>query len=101
MRNPLIAEIRRIRAKMDRAWARNPNPDYVAESQELRRKVCDVFIDDEGNPHYITNEKKMYEVLIAPRLARAATRPTKPTRRRSSRGGDSQSKNAAHQARQR
>lgn len=83
MRNPLIAEIRRIRAKMDREWARNPNRNYVAESQELRRKVCDVVVDENGKTHYITNEKKMYDVLIAPRLAKEAARSKSRTRRRS------------------
>jgi hypothetical protein len=84
MRNPLIAEIRRIRAKMDREWARNPNRDYVAESQALRLKVCDVVIDDEGKPHYITNAKKMYDVLIAPRIAEEAARSKRRRARRSS-----------------
>ncbi len=74
MRNPLIAEIRRIRAKMDREWARNPNPNYIAESQERRRRACDVIIDDEGKPHYITNRQKLYEVYLAPRLAEEAAR---------------------------
>jgi hypothetical protein len=73
-RNPLIAEIRRIRAKMDRERARHPDRDEVAESHALLLKVCDVVIDEQGKTHYITNGKKMYEVLIAPRLAKEAAR---------------------------
>jgi hypothetical protein len=84
MRNPLIAEIRRIRAKMDREWARNPNPNYLAESQERRRKVCDVVIDAEGKPRYITNRQKLYDVFIAPRLAEEAARSERRRIRRSS-----------------
>ena len=86
MRNPLIAEIRRIRAKMARERARNPNRDYVAESQELRRKVCDLVIDENGKEHYIANWNKMYEVLIAPRLAKEAARAKSRAQRRTSNG---------------
>lgn len=90
MRNPLIAEIRRIRAKMAREWARNPNGNYIAELRERMRKVCDVVIDDNGKPHYITNAKKMYDVLIAPRLAEEAARSSNRARGRSSTGRVSQ-----------
>src|SRR5262245_25502458 len=86
MRNPLIAEIRRIRAKMDREWARNPNPNYIAESQARTRKVCDVVIDDDGKPRYITNKQKLYDVFIAPRLAKEEAR-SKRARKRPSSGG--------------
>jgi hypothetical protein len=82
MRNPLIAEIRRIRAKMGRERARNPNRDYLAEGQEMRRKVCDVVIDAEGKTHYITNRQKMYDVFIAPRLAEEAARSKRRRKRR-------------------
>jgi hypothetical protein len=70
MRNPLIAEIRRIRAKMARERAQNPDRDYIAEAAELRRKVCDVVVTETGETLYITNKDKLYDVLIAPRLAK-------------------------------
>jgi hypothetical protein len=82
VRNPLIAEIRRIRTKMYREWLSNPNRDYIAESQEMRRKVCDVVIDAEGKTHYITNRQKMYDVFIAPRLAEEAARAKRRRKRR-------------------
>jgi hypothetical protein len=70
MRNPLIDEVRRIRAKMDREWARNPGRDEVAESRALLEKVCDVIVSENGERRYITNATKMLDVLIAPRLAK-------------------------------
>ncbi len=69
---------------MARERAQNPNRDYIAESQELRRKVCDVVIDGNGKPHYISNAKKMYEVLIAPRVAKEVARSKRRRTRRSS-----------------
>jgi hypothetical protein len=95
MRNPLIAEIRRIRAKMDREWARNPNRDFVAESRAFLLDVCDVVTDENGKPHYFPNRKKMHDVLIAPRLAKEAARSKSRTRRRSS-GRTARQKVAAH-----
>ena len=84
MRNPLIDEIRRIRAKMARERAQNPDRDYIAEAAELRRKVCDVVVTETGETHYITNKEKLYEVLVAPRLAKqkrsARNRPVAPAR---------------------
>jgi hypothetical protein len=99
MRNPLISEIRRIRARMDRERARNPDRDEVAESRELLLKVCDVIIDDQGKPRYITNGKKMYDVFIAPRLAKEAARSRNHTRRRASSGRNSRSRSADGQRR--
>ena len=98
MHNPLIAEIRRIRAKMDRERARNPNRDYVAEAEELRRKVCDVVIDENGVTHYITNKQKMFDVLIAPRIAKEAARAKSRARRRKA-DRAARPKNAAHESR--
>ena len=76
MRNPLIAEIRRIRAKQALERARNPHRDEVAESYELLHKVCDVVVSENGERHYVASATKMYDVLIAPRLAKE-----KPSRR--------------------
>ena len=81
MRNPLLDEIRRVRAKRACEWAQSPDRDYVAESRELLLKVCDVVIDEQGNRRYITNAAKMYDVLVAPRLAKEAARARNHTRR--------------------
>jgi hypothetical protein len=98
MRDPFIAEIRRIRAKMDREWARNPNRDEVVESREFLLKVCDVVIDENGKTHYITNGKKMYDVLIAPRLAKEVAHSSSRARRRST-GRAARPKSAAPERR--
>lgn len=79
---------------MDRERARNPNRDYIAESQELRRKVCDVVIDENGTTLYITNAKKAYDVLIAPRIAKEAALAKRRARRRTTSGRNSPSGDA-------
>ena len=73
-------------AAFGQKWTGNgrgiPNRDYVAESQELRRKTCDVVIDEQGKQHFITNGKKMYDALIAPRLVEEAARAKSRARHR-------------------
>jgi hypothetical protein len=95
MRDPIVAEIRRIRTKMYREWVRNPNRDVVAESRERLLKVCDVVIDKHGRPHYFPNKQKMYDVLIAPRLAKETARAESRARRRKT-SRAARPKNAAH-----
>ena len=95
MRNPLIAEIRRIRAKMAREWARNPN--YFAELRERFLKVYDVVLDEKGKPHYFLNKEKVHDVLIAPRLAEEAARSKDRARRRTT-SRTAQSKSSAQKS---
>ena len=92
MRNPILDEIRRIRAKRAMDWAQDPDRDYVAESRARLLKVRDAVIDGNGKVRYVTNAKKMYEVLIAPRLAKEAARSKNRALRR---GASSQAKDAA------
>ena len=98
MRNPIIDEIRRIRAKMDGKRAQNPNRDYVAESHELLLKVCDIVVSENGERRYVTNWNKMYEVLIAPRLAMETAHSKSRVRRRPLAGRAPRAKNATHES---
>jgi hypothetical protein len=41
----------------------------ATESNKLLDKVCDVVISPTGERHFVTSAKKMYDVLIAPRLS--------------------------------
>ena len=69
---------------MAREEAQNPDRNYIAESAELCRKVCDVVVTETGETRYVTNRDKLYEVLIAPRLAKkkrsAGQRPVATTK---------------------
>ena len=71
MRNPLIDEIRRVRAKLSKELAEDPEKVFARWS-ELRLKICDVVISPTGEEHYVASATKMHEVLIAPRLAKKA-----------------------------
>jgi glutamyl-tRNA reductase len=73
MRNPLIDEIRRTRAKLSKELAEDPEKVY-AYWRELRIKTCDVVISPTGEERYIASAKKMHDVLIAPRHAKKAAR---------------------------
>lgn len=94
MRNPILNEIRRVRARRAREWAQNPDRDYVAASRARLLEVRDAVIDENGKTRYVTNARKMYDVLIAPRLAENMARSTGRVRRRRS---SSRSKDAARQ----
>jgi hypothetical protein len=69
MRNPLIAEIRRIRVKQSKELAQNPH-QAVIDSYELLHKVCDVVVSPTGERQFVASATKMHDVLIAPRLPR-------------------------------
>jgi hypothetical protein len=69
MRDPILSELRRIRARLSREHAKNKPGQAVAESYALVHEICDVVIDDEGKTHYIANGKKMHDRLMARRIA--------------------------------
>ena len=73
MRNPLIDEIRRARAKLSRELAEDPDKVY-ARLDDLHRKICDVVVSPTGERRYITSAAKMHAVFIAPRLAKKAAK---------------------------
>ena len=73
MRNPLIAEIRRVRAKLSRELAEDPEKVF-ARWRDLRLEICDVVVSPTGEQRYIASATKMREVLIAPRLAKETAR---------------------------
>jgi hypothetical protein len=73
MRNPLIDEIRRVRAKLSRELAEDPDKVY-ARWNDLHHKICDVVISPTGERRYILSAAKMHEVFIAPRLAKESAK---------------------------
>ena len=80
MRDPLIAEIRRARAKLSKELEQDADK-AMARWEDLRLKICDVIVTPTGERRYVASAVKMHEVLIAPRLARVAA--TKIQRRHS------------------
>ncbi len=73
MRDPLIDEIRRVRAKLSKELAEDPDKVF-ARWRDLRLKICDVVVSPTGERRYIASASKMHEVLIAPRLAKEAAK---------------------------
>jgi hypothetical protein len=69
MQDPLLKDIRRMRARRSKALKRDFKR-AMAESNELIYKVCDVVVSPTGERRYVASATKMYEVLIAPRLPR-------------------------------
>jgi hypothetical protein len=71
MRDPIIDEIRRVRAKLSKEMAEDPDK-FFARLNDLHHKICDVVVSPSGERRYITSAAKMHEVFIAPRLAKKA-----------------------------
>lgn len=60
MRNPILSQLRRVRLRRSRERAKNPGR-AVAESYELREKICDVVVSETGERRYIASETKMLD----------------------------------------
>jgi hypothetical protein len=67
MRNPILSELRRIRARHSREAAKMKPGQAVAESYARREQICDVVISETGERRYIASATKMREHLIASR----------------------------------
>jgi hypothetical protein len=69
MKDPLLKDIRRIRAQRSKDLRRDFKR-AVAESNELFYKLCDVVTSPTGERRFVASGPKMYDVLIAPRRRR-------------------------------
>jgi hypothetical protein len=69
MRDPILRELRRVRARYLTEMERDIHRS-AAKSNELLYKVCDVVVSPTGERQFVTSAKKMYDVLIVPKLRR-------------------------------
>jgi hypothetical protein len=67
MQDPLLRDIRRIRAHRSKELKRDFKR-AMAESNELIYKLCDVVISPTGERRFVASGTKMHDVLIAPKL---------------------------------
>lgn len=67
MQDPLLRDIRRIRARRSKELSRDFK-GAIAGSNERLLRVCDVVVSPAGEKQFVTSKQKMYDVYIAPRL---------------------------------
>jgi hypothetical protein len=68
MRDPILEELRHIRLQFLREMEEDMHRS-AAKSNELLHKVCDVVVTATGERQYVLSPQKMYDELIAPRMA--------------------------------
>ena len=66
MRDPILSELRRVRARYLKEMEQDIHRS-AAKSNELLHRVCDVVLTPTGEQQFVISARKVHDVLIAPR----------------------------------